>query len=434
MEQSLLIGIVVCFGVAFALLLAGLRIFAVLGLAGIIASVVLLRRTEMLPFIPYTTANNWPLTVMPLFIFMGSIFLNAGISGRLYHGATAFLGRIPGGLLHSNIWSCGIFAAISGSSSGTTATIGTVALPELEKRHYDERVATASIAAGGTLGSLIPPSVVFIAYGVVTNTSIGRLFFGGLIPGLTLALLYSIIIFFWAVWRPGIAPTKETASGKELLLAIKDLIPIFVTIVVVLGGIYMGVFTPTEAAAIGAVLSLILAFMYRKLSWKVVHKSALDAVGITAFILMIYVGTSIFSNAMAALLIPYKLAQWALSLPVTPLVILIFICFFYLMLGCIMESLSAMIMTLPITFPLAINLGYDPVFFGVLVAILVQAGLITPPVGIDLYVVQGIRGKGSLGDVFRGITPFIVAMLVLIALVITFPSLVTWLPSKMIGQ
>ena len=227
---------------------------------------------------------------------------------------------------------------------------------------------------------------------------------------------------------------EKRPSGKDLLLALRNLTPIFLAVVVILGGIYLGIFTPTEAAAVGCVLALILAMVFRRLSWKVIHKAALNTIEITSFIMLLIIASAILSNALAGLLIPFKLAQWASSLPLPPLAVLIMVIIFYLILGCFIESLAAMIMTLPVTFPLIVGLGFDPILFGVLTVIVIQGGTITPPVGISLYVVQGIRGKGSLGEVIAGITPFVAVMLLLTALVIAVPSLATWLPAQMITR
>ena len=293
METSLFIGIAVSFGVLLVLLFAGTWEFASMVVAGIVAGYFLLGSLDMTAFIPFNSANSWTLTAIPLFVFMGAIFQYGGISEGLYRGASVFLGGFRGGLLHSNIGASAIFAAITGSTTATAVTIGSVALPELDKRGYAPEITTGSLAAGSTLGPLIPPSTPFIIYGSMTNTSIGRLFFAGLFPGIVETLLYMGVIFIWVSFRPSIAPAGERVTRKRLLSAAKDLIPIMLISALVLGGIYMGVYTPVEAGAVGAIAGVLLSLALRRLSWKALHQAALSTIRITTFVMIIIVGSSV---------------------------------------------------------------------------------------------------------------------------------------------
>jgi len=433
-ETSVIIGIVVCFGILLVFLFAGAWVFASMVVAGIVAGYFLVGSLDMTAYIPFNSASSWTLTAIPLFVFMGAIFQHGGISEGLYRGASVLLGRFRGGLLHSNIGACALFAAITGSTTATAVTVGSVALPELEKRNYAPEITTGSLAAGSTLGPLIPPSTPFIIYGSMTNTSIGKLFFAGLFPGLVETLLYMMVIFIWVSFRPGIAPAGERVTLKRLLLAMKDLGPIALISVLVLGGIYMGVYTPVEAGAAGCICSLLLSLALRRLSWKALHEAALATIKTTTFVMIIIVGSAVLGNVLAQLLIPFQLANWLAGLPVSPTMILFFLCLMYLAFGCVIESLPVLIMTLPVVFPVAVELGFDLIWFGVVLVLLTNIGTITPPVGISLYAIQGLRTKGSLLDVIKGVIPFIFAALVLLAIVIAFPPLSTWLPAQMITR
>ncbi|MFC1916059.1 TRAP transporter large permease [Chloroflexota bacterium] len=434
MEHGLAIGILATFGLLFVFLAIGEWVFASLLLAGLIASTFLVGRQEMIAYIPFSAANSWILTAIPMFVLMGTLFLYSGISERLYRGSTAFIGRFTGGLLHANVLATTIFSALSGSAMGCTATVGTVALPELKKRGYDEKLSLCSIAAGGSLGSLIPPSSAFIVFAAMTDTSVGKLFFGGLFPGILCSLLFMSYIFIRVKLNPKLAPLSEKIRPIEMLYAIKDLGPILVIVIAILGGIYMGLFTPTEAAAIGCVMALILSVALRTFSLKMLHQSLLSTIGIVGFIMMIFVGSSVFTNALAMLRIPHQLVQLVLDFQLSPLAILISVCIFYTILGCLIEGIPIMIMTLPIFFPLVVSAGYDPIWFGVITVELMQMGMITPPVGMCLYVIQAIRGKGSLTEIFMSIYPFVLIYLLLVAITTAFPPLATWLPSKMITR
>jgi C4-dicarboxylate transporter DctM subunit len=435
----LALSICISFGLLFLLVASGMWVYACLGIAGIVLSYFFLGSMAMVPYIPFAAVNNWSLTAVPLFVFMGTILSISGVFKGVYTATAVLLRRIPGGLLHTNIVACALFASICGSSSATAATIGTVAFPELEKRGYDMRIGTASVAAGGMLGSLIPPSTIFIVYGSMTETSIGRLFLAGLLPGIALALTFMIVIAAWSLINPSVIPHAEKIESirpKDLgLLICKNFVPIVLLGAGVLGGIYLGIYTPSEAGAFGCIGALILVAAFGKLTWKVIDETALTTIRITCMFLIIIVGSSLFSNALSALLIPQRLASWISGMKANPYYVLLLVTLLYLFLGCFIESLSLMIMTLSMTFPVIMAAGFDPIWFGVVMYMYMGLAIITPPVGTDLYIVTIIRGeKGSLEEVIGGILPFIIGGTIFIGILVLFPSLATWLPRQMMGR
>jgi len=432
MNSSLALGILLSLGLLLFLISTGARIFACMIIAGITASYFLLGNVKMLSFIPFTAANSWSLAAMPLFVFMGGICLHGGISDGLYKGASSLLRGLRGGLLHSNIVACALFSAISGSTTATAVTVGSIAIPELNKRGYSDPITTGSLAAGSILGSMIPPSTVFIIYGFMTNTSIGKLFMAGLVPGICLALLYMVVIVLWVTIKPNVAPKETKTDLKTMFKDIKGLIPILVISGIVLGGIYFGVFTPVEGGAVGCVTAVIVSLVMRRLSWEGIRKAAMATIKTTTFLMMIIVGSSILSNVLAALRIPFHIASWIISLQISPMAILFGFVIMYLVFGCVIESLPVLIMTLPIVFPVIKELGFDPIWFGVIVTLLTQIAMITPPVGVSLYAIHGLRNRGSQMDVILGTLPFLGAALLMVAIVILFPPLSTWLPGFMI--
>jgi len=432
-DISLIVGIILILGFMLFFVGIGMRVFASMVSAGILGTYFLLDTMNMVPFIPFSSADKWSLAAIPLFVFMGAICLHGGISEGLYRGASILLGGLRGGLLHTNIVACAIFSSISGSTTATAVTIGSIALPELNKRKYSEKITIGSLAAGSILGSMIPPSTVFIIYGSMTNTSIGKLFFGGLIPGLILTALYMVTILIWVTFQPGSAPSTKRASITKILSGIKDLFPIMIISGVVLGGIYFGVFTPVEGGAVGCITAIIVSLANRRLTWKAMRNAAMITIKTTSFLMIIIVGSSVLANVLAGLRIPYSIAMWVANLNISPMSVLLSFCLMYLILGCIIESLPVLIMTLPVVFPVAVQLGFDRIWFGVIVTLLTQIAMITPPVGVSLYVIHGLReGKGKLEDVMIGTAPFLFAALLMVGIVILFPILSTWLPSLMV--
>lgn len=382
----------------------------------------------------WSTSNNYVLISMPLFILLGEILMRSGITERMYQTLSMWMTRIPGRLLHTNIAACALFAATSGSSVATAATIGTVAIPALKSRGYDDRLSLGSLAAGGTLGILIPPSLNMIIYGVMTDTSIGRLFIAGIIPGLLLAGAFMFIIGIIAFFRPGVAPfsANDVKPMRERLAALPAIIPPLLVILGVTGSIYMGFATPTEAAAVGVLVALALAAFFRRVSVSMLGETFLSTMRTTGMVMLIIVAAFLMNFVIALLGIPQDIAGWIKSLGWSAVQVMWMLLLIYLILGCFLEGLSMMITTIPITAPLVISLGVDPVWFGIFIVLVTELALITPPVGINLYVVQGIRTDGgSIADVIMGAVPFVITLILFIILMIYFPQIALWLPGKM---
>jgi len=380
----------------------------------------------------FNLTYNFVLTAIPLFIFMGEIILRTGFSRQLYSGLSRWFQLLPGGLLHSNIGACGMFAAVSGSSVATAAAIGTVALPELEKRGYDRKLSAGSLAAGGTLGPLIPPSIAFIIYGVITETSIVRLFMAGVFPGLLLAGMFMAYIALRVVFNRSLVPEEDAESWGSRLRGTVEILPIAFLMILVLGGIYAGVMTPTEAAAIGAFGALLMAAGFRMLTWLILWESLKESARATAFIMFIIVGAMLLGVVLANLRIPGALANMVLEAQLTPLMVMLAVYAIYFVMGIFFDGVSMMIITLPVIFPVVSAVGYDPVWFGVAFVIIMEVGLLTPPVGLNLYVIHGISKHRPFSEVAIGSAPFFVVMLVVLAIVHAFPQLSVWLPSVLL--
>ncbi|QPP48748.1 MULTISPECIES: TRAP transporter large permease [unclassified Halomonas] len=378
------------------------------------------------------TLNDFILTAIPLFILLGELLLRSGVTERMYSALSVWLDRLPGGLLHTNIGASSVFAAMSGSSVATAATIGTVALPAFAERGYSERLALGTLAAGATLGILIPPSINMIIYGAITNTSIGKLFIAGILPGLALAGAFMLTIMAFALLRPGVVGRASArASLRERLASLVDLLPPAFVFAIVIGSIYSGWATPTEAAALGVVAALGLAAWNRKLSLKMLHESFLSMARTTAMIMLIIVAAFFLNYIVGILGIPTTLTRWVADLGLTPVGLILALVVFYLVLGCFLETLSMMIATVPIVVPMVVQFGFDPVWFGIFLVVMMEISLITPPIGMNLYVVQGVRGRGGITDVMVGSLPFLAIMLLFVLAIILWPGLVLWLPEAM---
>ncbi|WP_146586635.1 TRAP transporter large permease [Puniceibacterium confluentis] len=377
--------------------------------------------------------NSFVLTAIPLYILMGEILVNSQIAERMYRSLSDWVQWLPGKLLHSNIASSTMFSAISGSSVATAATISTVAFPTFREHGYNERWVAGSIASGATLGILIPPSINLIIYGAITDTSIGALFIAGIIPGLLLASFFVIIIAVAATIWPSIAgdgtgPEADRSGRWKRLI---DLVGPVVIFALIIGSIYGGWATPTEAAAVGVVASLGLATYYRKLTFAMLNDSLLATIRITAMILFVLMGAYFLNFAMGILGIPDQVAAFISSLNVSPTVFVLCLVLLYLVLGCFLDALAMMITTIPVLFPVVVAVGFDPVWFGVFIVIMCELALLTPPVGMNLYIVQGVRNRGQITDVITGVLPFFIGILVLVALITLFPQIVTWLPEAL---
>lgn len=374
--------------------------------------------------------NDFILTAIPLFVFLGEILVRSGVADGLYRALSDWMRKLPGGLLHSNIGASAFFAAVSGSSVATAATIGNVAIPILSERKYDERLTAGTIAAGATLGILIPPSINIIIYGSMTNTSIGQLFAAGILPGIALTVAFMALIAVISVLHPGVAgPSLPDRPMREKLKSLLEILPPLLIFAIVMGVIYGGWATPTESAAIGVTCALLVALAKRKMTLPLLHEAMISTVRISAMILLIMVGAHFLNFMIGMLGIPQTLTRFVVDLGAGPIQVLFLLILFYLILGCFMETLSMMIATLPVVFPLVVQLGIDPVWFGIFLVLMMETGLITPPIGMNLYIVQGVRGTGSIMDVIWGSLPFVLLMLAFTILLIFWPGLVLWLPN-----
>lgn len=375
--------------------------------------------------------SSYNLTVIPLFVFMGQIAFHAGISRRLYDSAYVLLGHRRGGLAMTTVGACAAFSAICGSTNATAATMATVALPEMKRYGYDMGLATGTVAAAGSLGILIPPSVIFIVYGILTEQSIGKLFAAGILPGILLSLLFLLTIHLRVIKNPSLAPPGPKSSIRKKFRSFAGILETLILFALVMGGIFFGIFTPTEAAAIGAFMTLLIAIIRRQLYWKAFIQSLADTTKISCMIMVIVTGAVIFGHFMAITRIPYLLADYVSSLPLPPHAIIGVIILVYLIGGCFMDALAMIMLTIPIFFPVVQKLGFDPIWFGVVIVLITEMGVITPPVGINVYVVFGVARDVPLEKIFRGVFPMLISLLVCNLLLILFPQIALWLPGLM---
>lgn len=412
----------------------GIYVGAALGVLGLIVGYAFSDRPFWL-FIGQTIWNpssSFVLVAVPLFLLMGEILLRAGLSDRLYRTLNIWLNRMPGGLLHTNIAASSVFSAISGSSVATAATMGSVALPFFKGKPYDPKMVLGSLAAGGALGMLIPPSITFIIYALITETSVGTLYIAALGPSLLVVVLFTLVILLRARQAAPRDPDGPRYSWGEKLRSLVDLIPTAFLILIVLGTIYGGLATATESAALGVVAAIGLAALDGKLSWKMLNESAESTARNTAMIGLILFGAYVLNYVFSALGVPQALARTVADLPLPPWAIMLLIIGFYLALGTFMEGFSMMITTIPVIFPVVVALGYDPIWFGVIVVMLVEIALISPPDGTVLYVLQGMRKDGGpITDVFSGVLPFMLVYILAVLIMMVFPSIALWLPSLM---
>lgn len=379
----------------------------------------------------YSSITSYSLSIIPLFVLMGNMAGAAGYSQRLYEAAHAWVGRLRGGLASSTILGCAAFAAVSGSSVATAVTIGKVALPEMKRFGYADGLATGSIAAGGTLGILIPPSTGFVLYAILTEESIGRLFIAGILPGILLSLLFVLVIYLITLMRPEEGPAGPRTSGSEKLWSTLRAFPLVGVIFVSIGGIYMGVFTPVEAAGIGATLVTVMALSTGAVRLGQVPDILIETVSMTAMLYLIIIGAHVFGPFLALTHIPETLALQLETLGLGPYGTLALILIAYIILGMFFDGLAMLVVTMPVVFPIITGLGFDPIWFGVVCVIVIEMGLITPPVGINVFVVKGVAANVPMGTIFRGVLPFWLAMAACLVLLILFPQIATFLPEQM---
>lgn len=381
----------------------------------------------------WETQNDFILVSVPLFLLMGEVLLRSGISERMYSAIAAWVDWLPGRLVHANIAASALFAATSGSSIATAATVGTVALPTFRQRGYDERLVLGSIAAGGTLGILIPPSINLIVYGAMTDTSVGRLFAAGVVPGLVLTLAFMALIAVQCLRRPEAAghETETLALARRIMLLL-HLLPPAAIFALIMGSIYFGFATPTEAAALGVLFALAIAAAFGKLNLAMLHAAFRATVRTTGMVLLIVVAAFFLNFVLSVLGVPQAIARWIDGMNLTAMQTIWVLILLYLLLGCMLEALSLIVTTIPIVFPLVIGLGFDPVWLGIFLTLMAELALITPPVGMNLYVVQGIRGPGrGIGDVMVGVMPFVLILGLVTILVVYVPELALWLPEQL---
>jgi len=379
----------------------------------------------------WSSSNSATLIAIPFFVLLGEILVRSGVATRTYAALDRWVSWLPGGLVHANIATATMFSATSGSSVATAATVATVAMPQAEKLGYDPKLFSGAIAAGGTLGIMIPPSINLIVYGFLTQSSIPQLFLAGLIPGLALAASFMLITVLICLVRPDLGGTRRTFPFPQMLRALIDLIPILLLFGLIVGAIYRGWATPTEAAAVGVAGAFVIALMFGGVSWDMLSQSLTGTVKITSMIMLIVIGASFLNFTLASAGLGRELTEFMTGLGLTPLKTILVVVVLYIVLGFFIETLSLMVVTIPIIVPLVIAQGYDVIWFGILMIVLIEMALITPPVGLNLYVVQGARKSGSLNEVMLGALPYCLAMLAMAFLLIAFPSIALFLPNAL---
>ncbi|SDO34594.1 TRAP transporter large permease [Desulforhopalus singaporensis] len=384
----------------------------------------------------YEVFSSYGLTTIPLFILMGQLAFNAGISSKLYSSAYKFLGHTKGGLAIATVSACTAFGAVCGSSAATAATMATVGLPEMKKFDYKDELAAGSVASGGGLGMIMPPSVVLIVYGILTEQSIGKLFMAGILPAILVTVLFILTVIIWCALSPEQGPRGESFTWMEKLKSLGGMGETMAVFALVMGGLFFGLFTPTEAAAVGVVGVLVVSLVRRQLTWERFVDALYETLKTSCMVLMLIAGATVFGKFLAVTRIPYDIAEWIGSFDLPPLLILGMVVLVYFVGGCFMDSLALVMLTVPIFFPLVLSLGYDPIWFGVIIVMVTEMGVITPPVGINVYIVYGVAGglPGGgmrLESIFRGIAPFMLAVLVGIVIMAVFPQIILFLPNMM---
>lgn len=423
-------------GLLFIMLSLGMWFGVTVGAVGVAGFGLLVKGTGLHLFVlvVYNQLQSFTLTAVPLFVFMGEILLHTQLGGRLYAGLAGIMSRAPGGLLHVNVWSCALLAAACGSSPATVATMSTVALPELERRGYNRSWSLGSLTVSGTLGLMIPPSIAMIIYGFLTETSVVRLFTAGIIPGLMLAAMFSGLIIFQGLLKPGsLGGATVKLPFKQVVRSLTGIIPVGILITLVLGSIYAGIATPTEAAAMGCVGAMAVAAFYRQLNYRNLFAAVKETVIVMGTIGFIIIGALAMSYSVSHLGLGHMLLDSVESLNIPPIAVIFIIYLIYILLGCVMESLALLLIIVPVAFPVVIGLGFDPVWFGVVVVVGQELACITPPIGVNLWVMQSVTGE-SIQRLSRSIMPFLIVLLVFLTILTFFPELATWLPNLIFGE
>jgi len=423
-----LIGIIVLFLLIFSRMPIGF-VMILVGFFGFGSIVSFEASLNLVARDVFSVFSSYNLTVIPLFVLMGQIAFHAGISSRLFAAAYKFIGHLPGGLAIATVGACAGFSAICGSTNATAATMASATLPEMKRYNYKAELATGVVAAGGSLGILIPPSVIFIVYGILTEQSIGKLFIAGFLPGILLALLFVITILVWTTLRPEVGPRGPKVSFREKMASLSGLVETLVLFLLVMGGLFAGFFTPTEAGAIGAFGTIVLAVVSRNLSWQGFTSSLFETTRISCMILVIVAGATGFGHFLAVSRIPFDMATWISGLQLPSFVVMFLILLVYFVGGCFIDALALIMLTIPVFFPVVLLLGYDPLWFGVIIVLVTQVGVITPPVGTNVYVVSGVARDVPLDVIFKGTVPFLIALIAGTLLLFPFPQIALWLPS-----
>jgi C4-dicarboxylate transporter DctM subunit len=418
-----------------ALLALSIPVAASLGVLGLLLSQIYspMPLSLALGEVAWGASTSFILVAVPFFVLLGEILLRSGIAERMYAAMAQWVSWLPGGLMHANVGACSLFAATCGSSVATAATIGTVAVNLIERNRYNERIFLGSLAAGGTLGILIPPSINLIIYGVLTETSIPKLFLAGVIPGLALAMAFMLTILVACLIRPAWGGRRIATSWPMRLRSLPDLVPPLAIFIIVIGSIYAGWATPTESAALGVVAALLLAASHRRLNLQLLRQAIEGTMTTTAMIMAILIGAYFLNFVIAVIGLTSQVSRFVTELGLSPAQTLFAVIVFYLILGMFMETLSMMVATVPIIAPVVIDMGYDPIWFGIIIVLLIETAMITPPVGINLFVVQGVRARGDIRDVIIGAAPFVIALLAVLGLIVALPGLATWLPAVASG-
>jgi len=417
----------------FALLGSGIWVALSLLAVGMIGMALFTQAPlgQVLATTAWGSSNSWALAALPLFIWMGEILFRSRLSEDLFAGLSPWMTRLPGRLLHVNILGCGIFAAVSGSSAATAATIGKMSMPELIKRGYDRRMAIGTLAGSGTLGLLIPPSIILIVYGVATEESIARLFIAGILPGVMLVLLFMGYVVVWALLKPGGVPVEDASLGlRDRLASLKRLAPIVLLISGVIASIYLGIASPTDAAAVGVLLSLVLSWLSGTLTRASFVDGLMGATRTSCMIAFILAGAAFLTVAMGFTGIPRRLAEWISALQLSPHMLIVALTVFFVVLGCFLDGISVVVLTTSVILPMVEQAGIDRIWFGIYIVLVVEMAQITPPVGFNLFVLQGLTGD-NIVEVARAAIPFFAILVVAVVLIVVFPDIATWLPTRM---
>lgn len=420
-------------GVLIIFLFSGMPLGFVMGLVGFAGFACLSSLDSalaLLGMIPYTTLSNYGFSALPLFMLMGTFLYTARISSDLYDAAYAWVGQAPGGLAMSTIAACGGFAAMCGSSTATSASIGIAVLPEMKRYKYSLGLATGSVACGGTLGVMIPPSIILIIYGIIAQQSIGKLFIAGIIPGILQMLILMAVVYILCKRNPNIGPPGPRTNLKERIMSLKKIWMMFLLFILIMGGIYMGFFSPTESGGIGCFGAFVIAVVRRRLSWQAFREAIYDTARITSMTFIIVVGAQIFASFLAVSRLPVELSAMISNMQLNRYVVLALILLLYLFLGSIMDTIAMMLLTVPIFLPLILSYGFDPIWFGIIATLMAEVGLITPPVGINVFVIKGIA-EVDMYTIFRGVGPFLIGLLALVVLLVIFPQIPLFLPAAM---